>query len=144
LFLGNHADNNRDKVEKGRQVNLRGSEHARAKFTEEEVLAIVEDLKSRSKIAIARDYDVSATAISDIARGVVWGHLTGISHKEPSRPHFSKISGDDAIEIVRTYTPATSRQLAEQFKISDRTVKAIASGLRWAKITGATKGIPRF
>lgn len=75
-FLGTHADNIRDKMEKGRGGHLRGEEAGRAKLTENEVREI---RKMRGEGAvypvIARRFGVSESTIAAIIRGRSWKHL---------------------------------------------------------------------
>ncbi|MDO3559426.1 HNH endonuclease [Ralstonia pseudosolanacearum] len=73
LSLGTHADNIRDKVERGRQA--RGSKQATAKLSEADIPEIREALSYGVTCAeIARSYRVSRTAISLIKRGLAWRH----------------------------------------------------------------------
>lgn len=71
LFVGTQADNVRDMVAKKR--HLHGERHHKAKLTEAEVLAINSD--TRSKHALAKQYDVSRKAIQKIKRHETWKHL---------------------------------------------------------------------
>jgi hypothetical protein len=74
LFLGTLADNNADKVAKGRQA--KGSAIARAKLTESDIpeirrLLAVGVLQSE----IGRRYGVGHRLISKINLGKRWGHV---------------------------------------------------------------------
>jgi hypothetical protein len=73
IFIGNHTDNMRDRDEKGRVA--RGVNNGAAKLTESQVLKIRAD--TRTHYAIAADYPVSRTTISDIKRqhNKVWRHI---------------------------------------------------------------------
>jgi hypothetical protein len=71
LWLGSRADNNRDKVQKGRQV--KGRTNGRTKLTEEQVISIRED--PRSERELGRIYGVQHTAIGMIRRGESWAWL---------------------------------------------------------------------
>jgi len=62
LFLGTNGDNVADRVAKGRCVF--------AKLTQEQVLAIREDPRSRKEVA--DDYGVSLTTIRRICTGRSW------------------------------------------------------------------------
>jgi hypothetical protein len=71
LFLGTHADNHRDRNEKGRQA--KGERHGRAKLTNEQA----RDVRSlyRQGIAIrrlAREYHVTPKAIRCLVKGATW------------------------------------------------------------------------
>lgn len=71
LWLGTMADNQRDKVAKGRQT--RGAKHANAKLTDDAVRLIRSD--QRSTYAIADSFCVSQSLVWQIKRGLIWGHL---------------------------------------------------------------------
>ncbi len=87
LFLGTHADNEADKVNKGRQARgpsngmvlhpdrrPRGSKHGRAKLTDEQVLEIRESWERRSctQSALAAKFGVSISTISLIIKRRRW------------------------------------------------------------------------
>ena len=78
LFLGTPSENHRDKVAKGRANNPRGEANSGAKLTAKHVRRIVRRLDAGDRQGdIARDYGVSAPAISYINTGKTWGHVTG-------------------------------------------------------------------
>lgn len=68
LELGTQVDNVRDRDSRLRQT--RGARHPRAKLNEEAVRRIRND--ARSAAAVAREYGVSRSAISDIRNGKNW------------------------------------------------------------------------
>ena len=72
LFLGTTADNQADKVAKGRQA--RGERHASAKLTTAHVLAIRADRTTRQR-DLASQYGVSIQLIAAIRARRVWKHL---------------------------------------------------------------------
>lgn len=73
LFLGTNDDNMADKQTKGRQAFNRGMLNGRAKLTDAQVRVIRADPRTRS--AIAREYGVTPTLISQICRGIRWPHV---------------------------------------------------------------------
>lgn len=73
LWLGTQADNIADREAKGRGVRLEGEAHGNAKLTEPEVIAILADTRSQSKIAA--DYGVDQTTISQIKCRKTWKHV---------------------------------------------------------------------
>ena len=75
LRLGTHADNMRDRNEKGRAASnpQPGESHGRAKLTEADVLAIRAD--SRTHRAIAAEYGVSRRQISYVKNRKLWTHI---------------------------------------------------------------------
>lgn len=77
LFLGTHADNVQDMVQKGRQRcnPRRGEEHKRHKLTGAEVLEIFES--SGPADVVAQQYGVSATLVWNIRKKRTWKHLLG-------------------------------------------------------------------
>lgn len=74
LFLGTHADNMRDMRIKGRDNHAKGQDHCRAKLSEEDVIAIMQD--ERSSTILARIYGVRHQSITSIKRRETWRHVT--------------------------------------------------------------------
>jgi hypothetical protein len=67
LFLGTHADNMRDKVEKGRARGGKG------KLTPSKVVEIKERLAAgETKLGLAREYNVDRKTLRKIAAGEIW------------------------------------------------------------------------
>ena len=88
LFTGTHADNMRDRDQKGRTTSPRGDKngsrthpekrprgefHARAKLTERDIVAIRSD--PRTLVSIATSYKVSFGLINHIKRRKIWKHV---------------------------------------------------------------------
>ena len=73
LFLGTHQDNNKDKEDKGRGNQAKGSASGPAKLAEAEIPAIRAD--SRTLHAIAKTYSVSPSTISQIKTRRTWAHV---------------------------------------------------------------------
>lgn len=70
----------------------RGSSHRSAKLNEEQVLEIVQLLKTNiSNIAIASMFNVSPDSISSIYHGRTWKHLTGIEIRSKNERRKTKI-----------------------------------------------------
>lgn len=70
LFIGTNADNQRDKIQKGR------GKHG-SKLTENQVRAIrVKRAAGYTYKALALEHDVSAGAVRLVALGETWGHVT--------------------------------------------------------------------
>jgi hypothetical protein len=59
---------------------IRGEEHPSSKLTEEDVVEIVEAVKSGeyTKMAIAKAFGISTTQVRHIMNGKSWSWLTGI------------------------------------------------------------------
>lgn len=85
LFLGTCQDNNLDMYRKGRNRcgAVQGDKCGSSKLTSEQVLEIVELLKQKMPYRkISERYGVGKAAISHIASGLNWSHLTGIKRKK--------------------------------------------------------------
>jgi len=70
LWLGTVAENNQDKISKGRHNNPTGEDVNTAKLTKAQVRTIRSD--PRTQMQIAKDYGVNQTTISKIKRGEAW------------------------------------------------------------------------
>lgn len=74
LLLGTHADNSRDRVDRGRHV--RGVDHPRARLTEQQVIEIVGLLAQHvNQHEIAERFGISQALVSGIRRGTHWSHI---------------------------------------------------------------------
>jgi hypothetical protein len=73
LFIGTAADNTNDMMKKGRGVFLKGERHGRARFSEDDIVAIRAD--TRSQIEIAKEYGVHESTISHIKTRRTWSHV---------------------------------------------------------------------
>lgn len=71
LFLGTCRSNMEDKVAKGRQI--KGTDHPKAKLSNEDVRSIRFDKRTQS--LIAKEYGVHQTLISAIKTGKIWRHV---------------------------------------------------------------------
>jgi hypothetical protein len=81
LFLGSHQDNMLDKEAKGRGNHPFGSNHGRAKLTENLVKEIWKDRQNgKSQRFLARKYGVARSGIRQILRGISWKHVKSPSH----------------------------------------------------------------
>jgi DNA-binding transcriptional regulator YiaG len=87
LWLGTNAQNSRDMVEKGRSAHgdhvpfahrARGERHSQSKLTAEDVREIRRRYEAGgiSQTALAREYDVNQTIVSDLIRRETWRHVT--------------------------------------------------------------------
>lgn len=73
LFLGNHADNMSDKVNKNRQYRPKGVSHTGAKLSEEIIRKIRASDKKNSELA--KEYDIDRAQISRIRNNKAWAHI---------------------------------------------------------------------
>jgi len=74
LFLGTHADNMRDKNEKGRCAHNRGEKGGGAKLTKEEVVEIFYDTDTQAKIA--KKHGIAQSMVHFIKTHKRWSHIT--------------------------------------------------------------------
>jgi HNH endonuclease len=80
LYAGTIADNNRDRVERGR--SFRGEDSPNAKVTESQVKWIRDKLLQGSWVSeIAGGLGVSYQLVYNIANGATWKHLGPIEYK---------------------------------------------------------------
>lgn len=73
LFAGTHLNNMQDMMNKGRLNTRKGSANNRSKLTDEQVLAIRRDTRSRK--IIAAEYRLEKGTVSRIRTGKSWSHL---------------------------------------------------------------------
>lgn len=80
LFLGTHAENMADKVNKGRHKvgDRRGENNSFAKLSEAEALAISARIDlGEDTGTLADTFGVSRSTINNIKQGAAWSYLTG-------------------------------------------------------------------
>lgn len=78
LFLGTPTENQADMRMKRRARNPKGSEAWKAKICEADVVRIRQQFADgRPRKQIAREFGLSETTISHIARGKIWKHVPG-------------------------------------------------------------------
>jgi hypothetical protein len=73
LWVGTNAENHTDSVNKGRQA--RGMTHGHAKLTDEQVQLIRVLARSMTQKAIATQFNISQSEVSDIAAKRIWTHV---------------------------------------------------------------------
>lgn len=76
LWLGTQADNQADKIAKGRQArnrHIRGEAVSTARLTDAQVLAIRSD--TRKQRVIADDFGIDQSHVSKLRSGQRWGHI---------------------------------------------------------------------
>lgn len=116
LSLGTKADNNWDKVRKGRQGNTgpKGEQAGNAVFTDELIVKVL--LDDRPHHLIAADYGVDRTAIGHIKTGKNWSH---VRPDIPRKLKYQKISPDQ-VSLVKEMRAAgySYSKIARDCKIS--------------------------
>lgn len=77
LELGTHADNARDRDERGRQVTPTGEANGNAKLTTDEVVSIRSAYARGcvSQYALARRFGVDRTVIGRVVNRKLWAHV---------------------------------------------------------------------
>lgn len=80
LWLGSAADNNADRHIKGRSRcgSMKGEENPMARLTADEARAIANAPGSLNKVA--KQFGLRFQTVSDIRRGKLWSHVTGIQY----------------------------------------------------------------
>jgi len=135
LWLGTHADNNTDKVKKNRQ--LKGAQIANSKLTESQVREI-EHLVRENRLTfkeIAKQFDVTITAIQKITSGANWKHVTDTSNRL-KRSTGRKLDRADVAQIKMLLSEGISLgKIADLFEVSRRAVEAIKRGDSWKDST---------
>lgn len=76
LFLGTHADNSRDMMQKGRGNHPRGQQSAQAKLDNVKVRAMRADRAGGMTIdALAQKYEVSGSCVDAVVSRRTWKHI---------------------------------------------------------------------
>jgi DNA invertase Pin-like site-specific DNA recombinase len=76
LFLGTHADNMLDMVNKGRAARITGEKNGNSKLTAESVQRIRERLTDGNSLnRVAREFDVSKRTVLDIKSRRTWASV---------------------------------------------------------------------
>lgn len=124
LFVGTPQDNSRDMVMKGRAIRPAGSACYNAKLTESDVVQIRELIESGVGVcAIAREFNVSQTTISEIKIGNRWKHVA----PNVGRPRSFTPKQAEEIRILRAQGVPV-RQLVARFGISRNVINKIVAG----------------
>lgn len=120
LEIGSRADNIQDMMDRGRNNQLKGGDHNKAKLTEEQALEIYH---AREKASVtAERFGVSESTVWNIRTGKGWSHLTGgVPQKFKSG---GKISCDQARDIYEDRA-STGPELAKRYGISAALVSLI-------------------
>ena len=76
LYFGTYGDNQNDALSRSRKIVLCGEDLTQSKLTDEQVRQIRALLGTASQTAIGAMFGVSQTAVSKIALGYRWRHVT--------------------------------------------------------------------
>jgi hypothetical protein len=74
LREGTYVDNMQDAKERSRLKAPQGTEHGRSKLTEAQALMIFKSTGTCKAVGLA--FEVNATVVSKIRRGLIWAHIT--------------------------------------------------------------------
>lgn len=141
LYAGTPKQNTRDAIDMGTfqyPSPPRGSAQHHSRLSEAEVLDIYRRAHDGEALKhIARDYDITIAQVSQIKRGLSWGHITGhvYRQKKPGRPNL--LTAEVVLEIYRRRKEKDSiRTIARAFGVSESTVLSIVHGRSWSYVTG--------
>lgn len=128
LFLGTHADNMRDKREKGRCYRPSGELNHAAILTKAQAIAIISD--KRRYPVIAKEYGVTSSNIASIKYGKSWPDLDrgNVALSE----HVKKVTPEQVVSIRND--PRTSKKVAEDYGLTERAVIKIRKRLSYKYI----------
>lgn len=152
LFLGSQKDNMRDMDQKDRRKlpqARRGSENARAKFTDEEIITLRSRHASGETFSeLARECGISTTNMSRILRGERYRSSGGplatafgqfrTAYRRPRGSEFShsKLTEELVREIRLRFNAGESGiQLAERFGTNKTTIYRALNGATWGHVT---------
>lgn len=110
-----------------------GSKHPNSKLTEEDVIEIKNLIKSGFSITdIAKQFNVTKHAISDIKRGKSWSH-TG---EDISYINYNILNEEIVLEIKRLILEGNMRQdeIAKKLNINPKNVSSIKNGNSWKSV----------
>jgi len=103
LFLGTQQDNVHDMLRKGRRAIIRGSANGNSKLTEASVRLIKKRLaKGETCAELAREYDVSWSAINFIQTNRSWRHVRMALYNCMSSPKGFRITKFDDLGAVES------------------------------------------
>lgn len=108
------------------------------RFTDEQVLEIIEQFPTMSNAELAKKYQVSAATISAIRCGKNYRHLTnGQAFPRSSRPLNSynkktKLTEEQVREIKDTDESVSNKELGIKYNVLPSTIWKIRQGINWS------------
>jgi hypothetical protein len=108
-----------------------GEDSAAAKLTEAEVLQIIDCMRSGMTVSqTAKDFKISAAAVSNIWHGNTWKHL---KRELPSTKNYQgKLKAEDIPVIRSMFDSHTNLQIAKKFGVHPASIYNIRSGKNWS------------
>lgn len=150
LFLGTHADNMADMVQKGRSAIEHGEYNPQAKLTDKQVKEIKSQLTENvPQPVLAKKYKTSQSNISQINTGKTWTHIMDVTHATEgkhrslnNRSHKGELNGfakltekqvkEIKLQLIKgIYTQFT---LGQKYKVSQQLISAINTKKAWSHI----------
>lgn len=134
LYLGNQAQNMRDMDEAGRRVvyDRSGERNPRAKLNQ----AQVDEIRERHKLrdpkdgtyALAAEFGVSGTVISNLVNGLIWSDAESSSQAKAVRR--KRLTREQRAEILARFREGgvSQQAVADEFGVSQKTVSLIVCG----------------
>lgn len=129
LWLGTHADNNKDRSIKNRSAM--GELNRNAKLSEADVLEILNNTVNTQK-ELGVKYGVHQATISKIQLKKKWKHIK-VNWKGGDKRN--KLTSNDVLKIFND-TTHTQQQLADKYEVYQSTISSIKTGKKWKKVTG--------
>jgi len=133
LSSGTNADNQRDKMAKGRHRGGKGERHGGVLLTESQAQAILTD--PRPYTELAAEYGVAPSTIGSIKQRVSWKELDGEAAKWPRKgiQTRNKLTADD-VRFIRTSADRNC-DLAVKFGVTRATITDIKKRRSWAELS---------
>jgi hypothetical protein len=108
----------------------KGEHHPKAKLTAAQVLAILRD--PRSHHAIARDYGIYHTGVSEIKTGKTWRHVTAPLTDRRERGGRIKLTSRD-VELIRRDSRSLA-VIAREYGVGRTTIWYVKHRVTWNHI----------
>jgi hypothetical protein len=132
LVVATMAENNADKIAKGRANYRKGEQHGRSKLTWEQV----REIRTRwlaggvTLDEMAEEYGVTSGTLMHVTTNRTW---VDPAYVPPSRR--AKLTATDVREIRRQREAGVKiSALADQYGMSERAIRDVASGRRWGSV----------
>ena len=115
-----------------------GSKNGNSKLTAKQVMAILVRLKNGERgVALAAEYGITPTTISDIGRGKTWTYVGGTRRTNPNRGiknGRSKLTEEQVRQIREVAGTDSDSHIARQYGVSTETVRRVRIGSHWRSI----------
>lgn len=135
LYAGSNETNVKDRVARGRTA--RGELAGNAKLTEQDILSIYRDTRTRA--AVARAYGVTPSVIERVASGKTWRHVADRAGHQCSSRNTSgvwngraKLTPDSVRDIRASH--ASARDLAVKYGVSESSIFRVRRAESWRLI----------